>query len=163
MKKSDQKLKTRNQKNAANQRRHLKSVLSDKQRKETREQFKYDRMFKATVELNAHDERIKEELKKNIEILAALEREYDAEQEAKKALNKELDGQGCDTLKEKLDHLQGQSKSLEECEQQLRDTDKEGVDTLQGKLDDLHVNSQSIDDDMESMCDRKEYFDDVNF
>jgi uncharacterized protein (UPF0335 family) len=52
------------------------------------------------------DEAIKKQLAHNLEILEALEKEYDQEQEAKKKLNVDLEGQGFSTLEEKMEYLQ---------------------------------------------------------
>jgi hypothetical protein len=46
-----------------------------------------------------------EKLKRNLEILEALEKEYDAEQENREKLNQELELEGHLTIKEKMDAL----------------------------------------------------------
>lgn len=57
------------------------------------------------------EEEAKEQLEKNLQILQALEEEYDKEQNARNELNKKLESEGHFTLKEKLDALH--KKNLE--------------------------------------------------
>jgi hypothetical protein len=49
--------------------------------------------------------RVEENLKKNMEILAALEEEYQKDVQKRAELNENLEKQGCNTLKEKLDSM----------------------------------------------------------
>lgn len=46
-------------------------------------------------------------LNRNLEILKALEEEYDKEMAARQGMNSELEEDGCSTLKEKIEALQG--------------------------------------------------------
>lgn len=52
------------------------------------------------------DAQLREQLEKNIEILKALEKEYAITKENKKALNDELENEGHETLKEKMDVME---------------------------------------------------------
>ena len=63
------------------------------------------------AELEEHDADVLAHLKQNIQILEALEQEYEKEQAARNKLNETLDEEGFDTVKEKMDHLH--KKALE--------------------------------------------------
>jgi hypothetical protein len=55
------------------------------------------------AEMDAADEKnVKERLERNMQILKALEEEYEAEQGRRKEINLDLESQGHDSLKEKL-------------------------------------------------------------
>jgi hypothetical protein len=63
------------------------------------------------------DEQIMQKLSHNMEILQALEDEYNKEMEAKKVLNEKLEDEGCVTIKEKFDSLEQKAiKKLSEKE-----------------------------------------------
>ena len=53
---------------------------------------------------------IRARLEHNLEILKALEEEYDKEMASKAQTNEELEGKGYETLKEKMDALMGEQK-----------------------------------------------------
>jgi hypothetical protein len=56
---------------------------------------------------------IRARLDHNLEILKALEEEYDKEMEARQGRNSDLEEDGCSTLKEKMDALHGQVVSTQ--------------------------------------------------
>lgn len=61
------------------------------------------------------DENIKKQLEHNLEILKALQAEYDREEEMRKQVNKQLEEEGAYTIKEKMDLMAkkaGQPKEL---------------------------------------------------
>jgi len=64
------------------------------------------------AELEASEqERVKQRIERNMQILKALEEEYEAEQNRKREINLELERQGHETLKEKLNALEGQARA----------------------------------------------------
>lgn len=63
------------------------------------------------AEQEEHDADVLARLQQNIQILEALEQEYEKEQAARNELNATLEGEGFDTVKEKMDHLH--KKALE--------------------------------------------------
>lgn len=60
------------------------------------------------------EEEVKEQLEKNLQILQALEDQYDQEQRSRQELNKQLEDEGHFTLKEKLDALHKKNIDKEE-------------------------------------------------
>jgi hypothetical protein len=83
-----------------------------KTRREAKQQHELNRLVRKIQpkDVAAHDERIKEQLHRNMEILAELERAHEAEILAKKKINEDLEAQGFSTIREKMDHLQGQNR-----------------------------------------------------
>lgn len=59
----------------------------------------------------SEEKKVKERLERNMEILKALEEEYEAEQNRKREFNAELESMGHETLKEKLDALEGVART----------------------------------------------------
>lgn len=79
---------------------------------------------------------VADKLKKNLEILEALEREYDAEQSARAEMNDKLESEGHKTMREKMDALHqkalvmtGKAEALAEAEEEyaVQQTIKENV------------------------------------
>jgi hypothetical protein len=108
MKKSEYKKKAKAKKNADKQKRHQVKLYNIQARREARQQYHLDKAFKKaqhTQDRDAHDERIKEQLQRNMEILAALEKQYNDEQASKKQINSDLEDQGLSTLEDKMKHL----------------------------------------------------------
>lgn len=111
MKKSDQKKRDREVKNADRRKKHAVGVLKAEHRREEKASYEYQKKHSRiahTADRDARDERIMEQLQKNLEILKKLEEEYDREQAAKQQLNAELEAKGLHTLEEKMEHLQSQ-------------------------------------------------------
>ena len=91
-------------------------------RKQTRKEKELDREIKAnqmkgvtfmkdeTKERVEVEEKVfaKAQLAHNIDILKALEEEYDKEQENRVVLNEDLEGKGLNTLEEKMEYMQDQ-------------------------------------------------------
>jgi hypothetical protein len=109
VRKSDQKKRDRKVKNAEKQHKHQAQVRSALIRRDAKQRHYYDKMVnrvRREAATETEDEAIKKQLAHNLEILEALEKEYDQEQEAKKKLNVDLEGQGFSTLEEKMEYLQ---------------------------------------------------------
>lgn len=63
------------------------------------------------AEIEASEEaKVRERLERNMQILKALEEEYEAEQNRKKEFNEELESMGHETLKEKLNAMEGEAR-----------------------------------------------------
>lgn len=63
------------------------------------------------AELEASEqEKVKQRIERNMQILKALEEEYEAEQNRKREINLELEAQGHETLKEKLNIIEGSAR-----------------------------------------------------
>lgn len=60
-------------------------------------------------------EEIKAKLQHNVELLAALEAEYDKEQELRKAVNAGLEEEGATSIKEKLNLLHQKAIEMQNC------------------------------------------------
>lgn len=58
------------------------------------------------------DEEIKAKLQHNMEILKALQDEYEADQQRRKEVNEKLEAEGHKTLKEKMDHINEVAQNL---------------------------------------------------
>lgn len=108
MKKSDQKNRDRKVKNEGRQARHERKRRLLLQKRADRHRHHIEKIARrvAPADVDARDERIREQLERNMEILAALEREHDEEAAAKASLNRELEAQGILTLEDKVKHLQ---------------------------------------------------------
>lgn len=76
-------------------------------------------------------EELNSKLEHNLKILEALEEEYDRENEARKDLNKKLENDGFNTIKEKMDALHKRALELEgiagEMEQAKKDFENQKV------------------------------------
>jgi hypothetical protein len=59
----------------------------------------------------SEQKRVQERLERNMQILKALEEEYEAEQNRKKEIGEELEAQGHTTLKEKFDALEAAARA----------------------------------------------------
>lgn len=81
--------------------------MIDKDVRENRERFK---PFVRGIEDTPKDKNVREQIQKNMELLKNLEDEYLHEQEAKQALNADLETEGNLTLKQKLDALEDKAK-----------------------------------------------------
>ena len=94
---------------AAKRKKAAKEKKLDKEIKEN--QPKLTPFMKEETQKRVEQEKkvfAKAQLAHNIEILKALEEEYDEEQTRRDELNKELEAQGLDTLQAKMDHMQAQ-------------------------------------------------------
>jgi hypothetical protein len=83
-------------------------TLNEKFRERIRP-FVKDESKRAAIEAS-EEARVRERLEKNMQILKALEEEYEAEQNRKKEFNSELESMGHETLKEKLNALEGSAR-----------------------------------------------------
>lgn len=90
---------------------HERSMRLDSKFREKLKPFVKDPEKKAAMEVS-EQERIKERLEKNMQILKALEEEYEAEMNRKKEINSELESQGHDTLPEKLGAIEKDAREL---------------------------------------------------
>lgn len=72
--------------------------------------FVKDESKRAAIEVS-EEAKVRERLEKNMQILKALEDEYEAEQNRKKEFNSELESMGHETLKEKLNALEGSARA----------------------------------------------------
>ena len=61
----------------------------------------------------AEQEKAKQRIERNMQILKALEEEYEAEQNRKRDINRELEAQGHETLKEKLNAMEEIARAAE--------------------------------------------------
>lgn len=63
------------------------------------------------AEIEASEEaKVRERLERNMQILKALEEEYEAEQNRKREFNEELESMGHEALKDKLNALEGEAR-----------------------------------------------------
>lgn len=66
------------------------------------------------AEIEASEERkVKERLERNMQVLKALEEEYEAEQGRRKEMNQDLESRGHETLKEKLGAMEEVARKIE--------------------------------------------------
>jgi hypothetical protein len=107
--------------------RESKAVVAkrrDAMRKQAKQQREINKIAKATEpkmtpyvgpekrELfeQRKQERAIEQLKRNQQILQAMEDEYLREQATRKEINEKLESEGCETIKQKMDALEAQTK-----------------------------------------------------
>lgn len=112
MKKSDQKIKTRQLKHSEAQKKHQSRVSLDLKAREEKERVLYEKK-NSTVEVidrDIREERNRDQLKRNMEILAFLEGELEKEEAKKEQVNHNLEEQGFFTLEDKVKHLSETSK-----------------------------------------------------
>lgn len=108
MKKADAKKKILQAKNLDRQKKHLTRVKRDLRVRSENEQHRYDSMYRKIrniADVDARDERIKDKLRHNMEILSMLEGEMDKEAEEKRRTNEELEAKGFLTLEDKMKYL----------------------------------------------------------
>jgi hypothetical protein len=119
MKKSEQKEKTKAKKNETRRKKHSVKVLNQLGKREEKQNHYLNEMVKktqATVEQNSKDERIKDQLRHNMEILEALEKQMSDEEKAKAQVNADLESKGLKTLEEKMDYLHKQAAEMHQKE-----------------------------------------------
>lgn len=86
--------------------------LLDDRFREKAKPFVKDPEKKAAMEA-AEENKVKERLERNAQILKALEEEYEAEQARRKEINLNLESQGHDTLKDKLNAMESVARESE--------------------------------------------------